>query len=174
MKEKSREDIFFKLYRMPKPDVAPQASNLEPRASCLVPRTLFDPIRKKDVPATPEEHVRQATIRYLLDVVNVPAHLVSVEFGLCAIDPKSDDRVDILVHDFSNGATLNRPWLLVECKAPGEYTWQALQVQLNRYLKVISPKYVMLALGDSVRYFALQKDGKSFSKIEKLPFFDQK
>ena len=156
---------------MPKPDVAPQASNLEPRASSLVPRTLFDPIRKKDVPATPEEHVRQATIRYLLDVIKVPAHLISVEFGLCAIDPKTDDRVDILVHNFRDGASLDKPWLLVECKAPGEYTWEALQVQLNRYLKILTPKYVMLALGDTVRYFVFNSMTKKFKKIENLPFF---
>lgn len=156
---------------MPKPDVAPQASNLEPRASSLVPRTLFDPIRKKDVPATPEEHVRQATIRYLLDVIKVPAHLISVEFGLCAIDPKTDDRVDILVHNFRDGASLDKPWLLVECKAPGEYTWEALQVQLNRYLKILTPQYVMLALGDTVRYFVFNSMTKKFKKIENLPFF---
>ena len=40
--------------------------------------TLFDPIRKKDVPASPEEYVRQATVRYLVDVVKVPEHLIAV------------------------------------------------------------------------------------------------
>lgn len=138
-----------------------------------MPDTLFDPIRKKEVPATPEEHVRQATIRFLLDVVKVPEHLISVEFGLCAVDPKTDDRVDILVHNFREGASLDKPWLLVECKAPGEYTWQALQVQLNRYLKILTPKYVMLALGDNVRYFVLDETSKKFSKIEELPVYSQ-
>ena len=56
-------------------------------------------------------------------------------------------------------------------KAPGEYTWQALQVQLNKYLQVLSPKYVMLSLGDAVRYFALDAATKRFQKIEKLPEF---
>lgn len=144
----------------------------DPQTSNLAPRTLFDPIRKKDVPATPEELVRQATIRYLLDVVKVPAHLVSVEFGLCAVDPKTDDRVDILVHDFRNGGALNKPWLLVECKAPGEYTWEALQVQLNRYLKILMPRYVMLALGDAVRYFRLDSATRRFVKIDSLPVFE--
>lgn len=51
----------------------------------LKPHRLFDPIRKKDVPATPEEHVRQATVRYLLDVVKVPAHLIAVEFPLSLV-----------------------------------------------------------------------------------------
>ena len=84
--------------------------------------TLFDPIRKKEVPATPEEHVRQATVRYLIDVVKVPEHLIAVEFPLSSIDAKTADRVDIMVHNFRAGAPLAKPWLLVECKAPGEYT----------------------------------------------------
>ena len=133
--------------------------------------TIYDPIRKKEVPNTPEEHVRQATIQFLLDEVKVPAHLMTVEFGLCAIDPKTDDRVDIVVHDFRDGGDLSHPWLLVECKAPGEYTWEALQVQLNKYLKVITPNYVMLALGDTVRYFVINPETRRFTKIDSLPQF---
>lgn len=133
--------------------------------------TIYDPIRRKDVPDTPEERVRQATVQFLLNEIKVPAHLITVEFGLCAIDPKTDDRVDIIVSNFREGATLDKPWLLVECKAPGEYTWEALQVQLNRYLKILTPKYVMLALGDAVRYFERDDATGRFKKIEKLPDF---
>ena len=133
--------------------------------------TIYDPIRGKDVPDTPEERVRQATIQFLLSEVKVPAHLITVEFGLCAIDPKTDDRVDIIVSNFREGATLDKPWLLVECKAPGEYTWEALQVQLNRYLKVLTPQYVMLALGDATAYFKLDPATRRFSRIVKLPAY---
>jgi len=133
--------------------------------------TIYDPIRRKDVPDTPEERVRQATVQFLLNEIKVPAHLITVEFGLCAIDPKTDDRVDIIVSNFREGAALDKPWLLVECKAPGEYTWEALQVQLNRYLKVLTPKFVMLALGDAVRYFERDDATGRFKKIEKLPDF---
>ena len=59
----------------------------------------------------------------------------------------------------------------MECKAPGEYTWEALQVQLNKYLKILTPKYVMLSLGDTVRYFEMDAATKRFVKIEKLPVF---
>jgi hypothetical protein len=147
----------------------PKQSRLDFYIQAMTHETLYDPIRKKDVPATPEEHVRQATIQFLLNEVKVPAHLIAVEFGLCAIDPKTDDRVDILVHNFREGAALDKPWLLVECKAPGEYTWEALQVQLNKYLRILTPKYVMLALGDSVRFFQLE--GQRFSKIASLPTY---
>lgn len=133
--------------------------------------TIYDPIRKKDVPDTPEERVRQATVRFLLNEVRVPAHLITVEFALSTVDPKTDDRADIIVSNFREGATLDKPWLLVECKAPGEYTWEGLQVQLNKYLKILTPKYVMLSLGDGERFFELDVGTKRFAKIEKLPVF---
>ena len=133
--------------------------------------TIYDPVRGKDVPDTPEERVRQATIRFLIDEVKVPQNLIAVEFALSIAEPKNDDRVDLLVQDFKASGDLKHPWLLVECKAPGEYTWQALQVQLNKYLKVLTPKYVMLSLGDAVRYFELDATTKRFKKIEKLPEF---
>ena len=142
-----------------------------PKVNNLKHQTLFDPIRQKEVPATPEELVRQATVKFLMDEVKVPQNLIAVEFALSTVESSTDDRVDILVQDFKDGADLKHPWLLVECKAPGEYTWQALQVQLNKYLQVLTPKYVMLSLGDAVRYFALDAATKRFQKIDKLPAF---
>ena len=130
---------------------------------------IYDPIRQKEVPDTPEERVRQATIKFLRDEVKVPQNLIAVEFALSMVEPKTDDRVDLLVQDFKASGDLKHPWLLVECKAPGEYTWQALQVQLNKYLQVLSPKYVMLSLGDAVRYFELDAVSKRFKKIDSLP-----
>ena len=132
---------------------------------------IYDPIRGKDVPDTPEERVRQATVKFLIDEVKVPQNLIAVEFALSTVEPNTDDRVDLLVQSFKDNADLKHPWLLVECKAPGEYTWQALQVQLNKYLQVLTPKYVMLSLGDAVRYFALDEATRRFAKIEKLPEF---
>ncbi len=123
------------------------------------------------MPDTPEERVRQATVQFLLNEVRVPAHLITVEFALSTVDPKTDDRADIIVSNFREGATLDKPWLLVECKAPGEYTWEGLQVQLNKYLKILTPKYVMLSLGDGERFFELDVGTKRFAKIEKLPVF---
>jgi hypothetical protein len=107
----------------------------------------------------------------LLNEVKVPAHLITVEFALSMVDPKTDDRADIVVSNFREGATLDKPWLLVECKAPGEYTWEGLQVQLNKYLQVLTPKFVMLSLGDGERFFELDAATKRFVKIEKLPEF---
>ena len=152
--------------------MGPKQSRLDFYIQAMTHGTIYDPIRRKDVPDTPEERVRQATIKFLMDEVKVPQNLIAVEFALSTVEPSTDDRVDILVQSFKDNADLRHPWLLVECKAPGEYTWQALQVQLNKYLQILSPKYVMLSLGDAVRYFELDAVTKRFRKIEKLPKFE--
>jgi hypothetical protein len=78
--------------------------------------TVFDPVRKRHVAATPEEGVRQAVLRYLLDVLRVPANLIGVEFSLASLEPGNLRRADIVV--WRPGAGQLTPWLLVECKAP--------------------------------------------------------
>lgn len=126
---------------------------------------IFDQIRKKAVAATPEEAVRQAVVRVLLEKKRVPGHLIEVEFPLAAIAKGTRDRVDVVVHEPRSGFT--RPWLLVECKAQGEYTWQKLEAQLNRYLKYLSPKFILLALGETERIYKLS-DG-IYEPCESLP-----
>lgn len=130
---------------------------------------MYDPIRKKEVPDTPEEFVRQHIIQVLLNAVKVPAHLLEVEFSLSAISKETEDRVDLIVHNLPAGPT--KPWLLVECKAPGEYTWEGLEIQLNRYLKILTPQFILLALGNETRAFALSPDGKNFTAIPGLPVY---
>ena len=129
--------------------------------------TVFDPIRKRDVAATPEEGVRQALIRYLLEVLRVPANLIGVEFSLASLEPGNLRRADLVVWRPGQGQLA--PWLLVECKEPraridDEVAWQAAG-----YLKRIPCAYVMLSNGLDTR--CLQRDGDNYRLVPGLPFF---
>ena len=110
--------------------------------------SFFDSSRKKFVAATPEEAVRQAVVSWLKDVQKVPGHLIETEFALRLFDPRNADRVDILVHDFREGANAKEPWLLVECKRPGVESPAALQVQVNKYLRILKPKFIIYSMPD--------------------------
>lgn len=127
---------------------------------------LFDPIRKKNVACTPEERVRQNAIQMLLHKIKVPKHLIEVEFSLSAFSKNSRERIDIIVHNYN---ALKTPWLLAECKAPGQYSFEDLEAQLNRYLFYVTPRYIFLALGPVNQFFEL-KNG-TFSAIETLPIY---
>jgi hypothetical protein len=129
--------------------------------------TVFDPVRKKHVAATPEEAVRQAVLRYLMDSVEVPLNLIGVEYSLSALEPGNLRRVDIVV--WKPGAGQLAPWLLVECKEPrvridDEVAWQAAA-----YLAKIPCRFVMLSNGSDTRY--LERYGTGYRLIAGLPFY---
>jgi hypothetical protein len=133
----------------------------------IPPRTLFDPIRKRQVAATPEEEVRQALIRYLIDTVGVPANLIGVEFSLSVLEPGNFHRVDLVAWRPGEGQLV--PWLLVECKEPktridDEVAWQAAG-----YLKRIPCAYVMLTNGRDTR--VLERAGEGYVMAAGLPYF---
>ena len=132
-----------------------------------VPRTFYDPVRKKDVAATPEEAVRQAVLRYLMDVLKVPANLIGVEFSLASLEPGNLRRVDIVV--WRPGAGQLSPWLLVECKEPRVAIDDEVAFQAADYLKRIPCEFVMLSNGKDTRY--LKHAGNGYTLVTGIPFF---
>ena len=133
----------------------------------------FDPVRKMAICATPEEQVRQEVVAWLLDSVHVPSHLIEVEFGLGCIQKGNQDRVDILVHHFRAGASVKNPWLLVECKRHNECSLADLEIQVNKYLRVLRPQYIMLGLGAGGRFLGQNADGRHYSPIATLPQYPE-
>ncbi len=89
-------------------------------------KQLFDPIRRKNVAATPEELLRQLVLQYLLEEKRYPAGRIRVEMGLTVNELQK--RCDVLV--FDSGL---RPWLLVECKSPKVALTQGVFEQVARY-----------------------------------------
>ena len=74
-----------------------------------------DPLRKKDVPLTPEERVRQWFITVLKDTMQVPLHMMMSEVGMKYGEGpvKKVFRADIVVYD-----RRPEPVMIVECKRP--------------------------------------------------------
>lgn len=132
--------------------------------------SVYDPVRRRNVPATPEEGVRQAVIRWLIDVLRVPPNLMAVEFSLAALEPGNLRRADVAV--WTPGAGQLAPWLLVECKAPTVPIGDATALQAADYLRKIPCAYVMLSNGKDSRY--LEKQGGGYRLIASLPFYPGK
>ena len=112
---------------------------------------LWDPLRKKNVAATPEERVRQWFISALMQNASVPAHMMMSETGFNYGGKRY--RTDILIFD-RNAA----PLAVVECKRPdvkidGEVARQAL-----RYNMVLSVKWIFLTNGTSTYVFRRNSD----------------
>ena len=123
---------------------------------------VWDPLRRKNVTATPEERVRQWFIVQLRDIFKVPPQLMMSEVGMkcggltgvLGGEKRKEYRADILVYDRS----LN-PLLVVECKRPETELSRAVLEQALRYAGILSVRYIIVTNGKSV-YFAGEKDGK--------------
>ena len=105
-------------------------------------RTVWDPLRKKDVALTPEEEVRQWFIGVLRDRVGVPEHMMRSEVSFTFGASKKKYRADILV--FGKDTS---PVAVVECKEPGVELSSAVLEQALRYNMVMGAPWIMITNG---------------------------
>lgn len=109
-------------------------------------KEFFDPVRKKWVPATPEEEVRQQFIQFLLTVKNIPASHLSVEREI-TVNGLSR-RYDLVVFDEEG-----KPWMVVECKAPHVKLTQEVMEQAGRYNKILQAPLIGITNGKENKFF---------------------
>ncbi|MBR4536506.1 MAG: type I restriction enzyme HsdR N-terminal domain-containing protein [Bacteroidales bacterium] len=109
-------------------------------------KEFFDPVRKKWVPATPEEEVRQQFIQFLLTVKNIPASHLSVEREI-AVNGLSR-RYDLVVFDGEG-----KPWMVVECKAPHVKLTQEVMEQAGRYNRTLQAPLIGITNGKENKFF---------------------
>ncbi|MCX7607382.1 MAG: type I restriction enzyme HsdR N-terminal domain-containing protein [Bacteroidia bacterium] len=128
-----------------------------------LPDQIWDSLRRRLVPATPEEDIRQRFITFLLER-GYPQGAIQVEFST------GQGRFDIAVN-----APDGSLWLLVECKAAAttisSLEKQAMQAlsQLRRYRKHLPfVHHFSVVLGERVWCWRLE-DGESLSDIPAYP-----
>ena len=131
-------------------------------------RTVFDPLRKKDVALTPEEQVRQWCIGVLSNDLGVPMHMMMSEAGLKLGDKQF--RADILVYDRQA-----RPLVVVECKRPEVELGREVLDQAIRYNMVLNVRYLIITNGRQT--FACQREEKDgnvrYVFVEKVPSYNE-
>ncbi len=103
--------------------------------------SVFDPIRKKWLVLTPEEHVRQYMIAYLRDVLQYPSALMAVEKTIKV--GSMSKRFDIVVYEREQ----HKPWMLIECKAPQVEIDEVTLFQLLNYQRTMQCRYWLLTNG---------------------------
>jgi hypothetical protein len=128
---------------------------------------LYDKTREKLVAQTPEELVRQTLVSWLIEKLNVPESLIKTEFALSQLVQNEKGRLDIIVAN-QKSADLRKPWLLAECKA-GKTDLQSLEAQVNKYLRIVHPIYIVLAMGNEWHF--LSKKGSGYEIVGEIPVF---
>lgn len=123
----------------------------------------WDPLRKREVTATPEEKVRQWFIYELENTFKVPRHMMMSEAGFSFGGKKY--RADIVVYDRSC-----RPTVVVECKRPEVELDGKVVRQAMRYNSVLDVRFIILTSG--VKTLVYQRVGDSFLNVPSVPEYE--
>ena len=125
---------------------------------------IWDPLRKREVTATPEERVRQWFIVQLRDTFGVPEHLMMSEVGF-KFGAKSW-RADILVYDRAG-----QPLAVVECKRPDVALDAHVIEQAMRYNSVLGVRFLFVTNGKMTYLYGLK--GDTFVPLDRIPSFEE-
>ncbi len=120
---------------------------------------VFDPIRKIWIVLTPEEWVRQNFLQWLIQVLDYPASLISIEREIVLGDVRK--RFDIAIYNRAG-----KPWMLVECKAMDITLDEPVLHQVMRYNQALQVSYLVITNGSFTRGFQLLP---AFTEIDTMP-----
>lgn len=123
---------------------------------------IFDDFRKKYVVLTPEEWVRQNFLMFLVNDLDFPKSLISVEAGLELF--KTKKRTDIVVYD-KQGV----PLLIVECKAPEVAINEKVFDQIVRYNMALQVNYLVVTNGLNHYCCRLDYEKNSYNFLKSIP-----
>ena len=124
---------------------------------------VFDPLRRIEVPLTPEEQVRQWFIGILLEHSKVPRSLMNSEvaFNLGG----KQYRADILIWDRNA-----RPLALVECKQPSVTLNREVLDQAICYDLALNLSWIILTNGKKT--IVLRKNDGKFVNVNFIPDYE--
>ena len=123
---------------------------------------IFDEIRKKFVILTPEEWVRQHTVRYLLEEKKYSKSYINVE-KMITINGLTK-RYDIVV--FNPDGSI---FVLIECKAPEVSITQNVFDQIARYNMVMDANYLMVTNGLNHYFCQMDFENEKYQFLRELP-----
>lgn len=126
--------------------------------------TTWDPLRKKHVALTPEEHVRQWFIGVMASQMAVPMHMMMSEVGFRL--GEKPFRADILVYDRKL-----QPLIIVECKRPEVELTKEVLDQAVRYNLVLDVKIIIITNGHKT--FICRKTGTGYGFMDTLPKYEE-
>lgn len=132
----------------------------------------LDPVRKKLIYITPEETVRQKVISYLIDVLDVPAEMISVEAHLSHYGVRSKRRADIIVHGTDRDSVL-RPVAIVECKAPGIILGEKAADQITDYCNSLGCDFAMMVNDCESFTYHYDENRDEYIQIDGLPKYSE-
>ena len=127
---------------------------------------IFDILRHKNIVLTPEEWVRQHFLHYLINSLQYPKSLISIERGTNY--NKLQKRTDLCVYD-----TLGSPFMLIECKAATVPITQDVVKQVSVYNQTLKAPLVVITNG--LNHYCWQVDfaTRQFQPLQEIPVYQR-
>ena len=124
---------------------------------------VWDILRKKWIVLTPEEHVRQLLIHYMIDSKGISKNRLSVEKQITVNDVKK--RFDLCIHD-----STGHPNVLIECKAPTVAIDQKVFDQVSYYNVALQVPYLLVTNGRLSYLCVIHHDSGTYSFLDTFDF----
>ena len=130
---------------------------------------IYDPIRKKYVALTPEEKVRQQTIKFLIQRLEVPKDKIGVEKSLSSLgDIGNRKRIDICIWGESEEILA-----IIECKAGNIDGWEAPYQQAIDYVESLKVRNYFVVDGWIMDGYHYDYERSQFDPIEEIPTYQE-
>ena len=131
-------------------------------------KVIWDPLRRKNVPLTPEERVRQWFISVMNRDLHIPLYMMMSEVGLKYGEGpvRKEFRADIVAFDRRPG-----PAMVVECKRPDIRLGNEVLEQALRYNAVLDVRYIAITNGKET-YFFHKGGAEGFKMMDRLPLYE--
>ena len=130
--------------------------------------SYFDPVRKYFVQKTPEEAIRQKTIKFLEEYLCIPLNRLRVEESMAHVKLRAKGRADIVVYRDDNK---NHPLMVIECKAPEiDISCEEVREQAERYRNILKADYIMLING--VQIIIYKYDSNQYLELDDIPTYE--
>lgn len=127
--------------------------------------TIFDPIREKEVPLTPEERVRQMMVHFLIQELNYPKSRIANEYTISV--GKLTRRCDTIVFD-----SQFNPLLVFEYKAPYVPLTQQVVEQVFQYNSALRVPYICISNGKYTIIYRIGYDGLPTELLPGIPSYE--
>lgn len=127
-------------------------------------RQILDAVRRRFVPLTPEEWVRQHLIRTLVEHLGYPAGLIAIEPTITTVAGARRPDVVAFHRDRS-------PGLIAECKAPSVRITQDVFDQVSRYNVITLAPVLMVTNGREHFCWRVNRESRRNDFLSTIPAF---
>lgn len=145
---------------------------IEPLTEKSGKKYIYDKIRKKEIPFTPEEKVRQQVLSYLIEELKVPEYMIDEETAMSYYKIDSPKRPDILIlrKDEEKGEAV--PMAVIECKRNNTLINDAVIEQTLHYAEQLGCSYAMITDGEYIDVAYCEFENNILESIKELPSYE--